>query len=63
MEHKHNFRSWLNSRKRKIEARKWGHTDMARLIVCAPTFWDHCDGVDYFYVVEVANEQCQEEAS
>ena len=31
---KHNFRSWLNSRQREIEMRKWGHTDTARLIVC-----------------------------
>ena len=29
---KHNFQSRLNSRKRKIEARKWGHADTARLI-------------------------------
>ena len=35
---KHNFRSRLNRRKREIEARKWGHTDTARLIVCAPTW-------------------------
>ena len=35
---KHNFRSWLNRRKREMEARKWGHTDTARLIVCAPTW-------------------------
>ena len=35
---KHNFRSWLNSRQREIEARKWGHTNTARLIVCAPTW-------------------------
>ena len=39
---KHDFRSWLNSRQREIEARKWGHTDTARFIVCAPT-WD-CGG-------------------
>ena len=38
-----NFRSWLNSRKREIEARKWGHTGTARLIVCAPT-WERGGG-------------------
>ena len=40
---KHNFRSWQNRREREIEARKWGHTDTARLIVCAPT-WERGGG-------------------
>ena len=40
---KHNFLSWLNRREREIEARKWGHTDTARLIVCAPT-WERGGG-------------------
>ena len=35
---KHNFRSWLNSRQRKIEVMKWEHADTAHLIVCAPTW-------------------------
>ena len=35
---KHNFRSWFNSRQREIKAEKWGHTDMARSIVCAATW-------------------------
>ena len=37
------FRSWLNRRKREIEARKWGHTDTAHLIVYAPT-WERGGG-------------------
>ena len=40
---KHNSRSWLNSRHRKIEARYWGHTDMVQLIVCTPT-WERGEG-------------------
>ena len=40
---KHNYRSWLKSRQREIEAREWGHTNMASLIVCAST-WERGGG-------------------
>ena len=38
-----NFRSWLNSRQHEFEARKWGHTDTAHLIVCTLT-WERGGG-------------------
>ena len=34
---KHNSRSWLKSRQREIEARKWRHTDTPRLVVWGST--------------------------
>ena len=40
---KHNYRSWIKSRQREIEAREWGHTNTVSMIVCAST-WERGGG-------------------